>query len=52
MALDIRSASSAERASYDDGALRAKWRDQIVTIVATSLGVLIVALIAVLMGMA
>ena len=45
---DIRSASPAESADYPDKGLR----DHIVTLVAAGLGVLIVALIAVLMGMA
>ena len=50
MSLDHNSASSAEPAGYDH--LRARWGEHIVTVVAASLGVLIVALIAVLMGMA
>ena len=52
MPLDLHSGSSAEPAGYDDSTLRAKWGEHIVTVVAASLGVLIVAVIAVLMGMA
>jgi hypothetical protein len=52
MSSDIRSAPAAEPANLTDGDLRAAWRDNIVTVVAATIGVLIVALIAVLMGMA
>ena len=52
MSLDFRSAPSAESANYPDSGPRAYWGEHIVTVVAASLGVLIVALIAVLMGMA
>jgi hypothetical protein len=50
MPLDSRS-SAAESVSYQE-ALRAQWRDHAVTIVSTALGVLVVAMIAVLMGLA
>jgi hypothetical protein len=48
MSPDIHSASSAEPVQYPDKGLR----DHIVTVVAAGLGVLIVALVAILMGMA
>lgn len=51
MPLDLHSGSSAEPAGYDE-ILRARWGEHIVTVIAASLGVLVVATIAVLMGMA
>lgn len=51
MSFDFHSASSAEPANYDDRGLHSNWREHIVTVVATSVAVLIVAVIAVLMGM-
>jgi len=52
MSLNVHSGSSAEPASYDDSGLHSKWGGHIVTVVATSVAVLIVAVIAILMGMA
>lgn len=52
MSPDYRSASSAEPVGYDDIAPPSNWRDRIVTVVATSIAVLAVAIVAVLMGMA
>jgi len=55
MALDIHSPSAsppAETADYSELGINPDWGERIVTVVATSLAVLIVAMIAVLMGMA
>ena len=52
MSPDSHSASPAKPDSYDNIRLHTDWSEHIVTIVATSLAVLIVAVIAVLMGMA
>jgi hypothetical protein len=52
MSLDFHTVSSAETIDRDDIAPPANRRDRIVTVVATSIAVLIVAVIAVLMGMA
>ena len=52
MSLDSQPASPAEPVSYDEIAPHPKWGEHIVTVVATSIAVLIVAVIAVLMGMA
>ena len=52
MSLDVDSMSSAEPIGYDALGLRANWGEQVVTIAATSIALTIVALIAVLMGMA
>jgi len=52
MSPDYRSASSAEPVDYDDIAPPSNWRERAVTVVATSIAVLIVAVVAVLMGMA
>ena len=52
MSPDYRSASSAEPAGYDDIVPASDWRERIVTAVATSIAVLVVAIVAVLMGMA
>ncbi len=51
MSLDIRRASQAQLDAYDKGASRMNWGECIVTAIAASLAVLIVAVIAVLMGM-
>jgi hypothetical protein len=42
----------AERSAYQDLGVRANLSEQVVTAIAVSLGVLVVALIAVLMGLA
>lgn len=52
MSLDSHTASPAKSVSYDDVGQHPVWGEHLVTIVATSLAVLIVAVIAVLMGMA
>jgi hypothetical protein len=52
MTPDIYPASSARPIGYQEGRLRATWGERIVTVVAATTAVLIVALIAVLMGMA
>jgi hypothetical protein len=52
MSLDFHSASSAEPVDYDEIGLHPNWGERIVTVVATTIAVLIVAVIAVLMGMA
>ncbi|MBI4367263.1 MAG: hypothetical protein HY543_10630 [Deltaproteobacteria bacterium] len=52
MSLNFRSAKPAEPVGYDDIGLRANWDERIVVVSATCMAVLIVALIAVLMGMA
>jgi hypothetical protein len=52
MSIDLHSASPAEPAGYKVIGLRANWSERIVTVVAVSIAVLIVAVIAVLMGMA
>jgi hypothetical protein len=46
------STTPAESAGYRDIAFLADWSDRLVTVVATGLAVLIVAIVAVLMGMA
>jgi hypothetical protein len=52
MLLDFHSASSSEPTGYQEIAVRTDPRERLVTVVAASLAVLIVAAIAVLMGMA
>jgi hypothetical protein len=52
MLLNFRSASSSEAAGYQESAAHIDRRERLVTVVAASLAVLIVAAIAVLMGMA
>ncbi len=52
MSLDVHSTSPDEPAGYEDFWLYAIWGEHIVAVVATSIAVLIVAVIAVLMGMA
>ena len=52
MSFEVHSTTRPEPTIYDRIGLRADWDEQIVTIVAVSMGVLIVALVAVLMGMA
>ena len=52
MPLEIHSTTRPEPTIYDRIGLRADWGEQVVTIIAVSMGVLVVALIAVLMGMA
>ena len=52
MSLDSPTASSARSASYDNAGRHPVWGEHLVTVVATSLALLIVAVIAVLMGMA
>ena len=52
MSLDIHTASPTEPVAYDDIGLHPNWSERIVTVVATSIAVLIVAVIAVLLGMA
>ena len=51
MSLDSQPASPAEPVSYDEIAPHPKWGEHIVTVVAASIAVLIVAVIAVLIGM-
>jgi hypothetical protein len=51
MSPDIYSAPPAESTDYERVGLRAGWDERTVTVVAVSLAVLIVAVIAVLMGM-
>ena len=52
MLLDFHRASSVETAGYQESGQRAERREQLVTAVAASLAVLVVAAIAVLLGMA
>ena len=52
MSLDVHSTAPAEPARYKDFALRADWGERTVTVGAVSIAVLIVAVIAVLMGVA
>lgn len=52
MSLEVDSTTPAEPTGYESLRLRINWSERIVTVIATSLGVLIVAMIAVLMGMA
>ncbi len=52
MPSDIRSTIPTEPGAYEGIGLGANWNEHVVTIVATGIGVLIVALIAVLMGLA
>ena len=52
MSLDLPSVVPQEPAGYQDLGLNANWGEKIVTAVAASIAVLIVAVIAVLMGMA
>lgn len=52
MSLDLQSVTPAEQAGSQDIALQSSWGERIVTVVAASIAVLIVAVIAVLMGMA
>ena len=52
MPLDNHPASPLEPVSYGDSGLHPGWSEHIVTMVAISIAVLIVAVIAVLMGMA
>ena len=51
MSLDSQSSAPAKPVALKNIGLRADWNERIVTAVAAGLGVLIVALIAVLMGM-
>ena len=51
MPLDSHTASPVEPVSYDDTGLHPDWSEHIITVVATSIAVLIVAVIAVLIGM-
>ena len=51
MPLDIHSASPPDPVAYDELGLQPNWRERVVTVVATSMAVLIVAITAVLMGM-
>ena len=52
MSPDFHTASLAETVDRDDIGAHSNWRERAVTVVATSIAVLIVAVIAVLMGMA
>ncbi len=52
MSLDYHSETPPEPVAYKHLGLRSEWSERVVTVVATGLGVLVVALIAVLMGMA
>ena len=52
MLLDSHSASPTEPAGYRHIGLRANWNERVVTVVAISIAVLIVAIFAVVMGMA
>ena len=52
MSLDSPTASPAEPVRYDESEQNPLWGEHLVTVVATSIAVLIVAVIAVLMGMA
>ena len=52
MSLDFHTVSSAETVDRDDIGTHQDWRERAITVVATSIAVLIVAVIAVLMGMA
>jgi hypothetical protein len=52
MSRDAHSTAPVEPAGYEDFGLCAHWGERTVTVVATSIGVLIVAVIAVLLGMA
>ena len=51
MSLDIRSASPVDPVVYDDIRLQPNWRERVIVVVAASLAVLTIAIIAVLMGM-
>jgi hypothetical protein len=51
MSLDFDSATPAESAGYRIAGMPAGWSERIVTSIAVSMAVLIVALVAVLMGM-
>ncbi len=51
MSLDIRRASQAQLDAYEKAAAQTNWGERIVTVIAASIAVLIVAIIAVLMGM-
>jgi len=52
MSLDFHSGSSEESAGFQEVRRQVGRQEQLITILATSLGVMIVAAIAVLMGMA
>jgi len=54
MAFPFRSGSTAapHELGDDDAGLHADWRERMITVIGVSVGVAIVALIAVLMGMA
>ncbi len=52
MSLDTHSVTPVEPAGYRDIGLPPNWNERIVTAVAVSVAILIVAIIAVLMGMA
>ncbi len=52
MPLDSHPASPLEPVNYGDGRLHPNWSEHTITAVAISLAILIVAVIAVLMGMA
>lgn len=51
MSLDTNPAAPAEPVGYQDLGIQVNWGERIVTVVAASMAVLIVAVIAVLMGM-
>jgi hypothetical protein len=50
--VESNSDAAREPAGYQHLGLRVEWGDRIITVVAVSMAVLVVALIAVLMGMA
>jgi len=52
MSLDVRAAAVTKPPLTETIRLRANWGERIVTVVATTLAILVVATIAVLMGMA
>lgn len=52
MSLDFHSGSSDESIAFRGVGQQSDWNERLITVLATSLGVLIVAAIAVLMGMA
>jgi len=52
MSIDNNSTSPAETAGYRGIGLPAEWSERLITVVAISIAVVIVAVVAVLMGMA
>jgi len=52
MSLDSQSVSPTDPAGHDGVALQPDWRERVVVVVTASMAVLIVAITAVLMGMA